>query len=132
MSKSLQWVIGISVVLIVAAVIFSTVWPLFAARVGWTVPGMMGPGYMMGPGHMTGGGGMMGGWGMMPFFGAGMLLWPLLIVGLVVFGAVWLVRNLKTPVAPPAPAVSFGQACAHCGQPLQAGWKACPACGEKV
>ena len=121
MNKSLQWVIGLGVVVIAAAVVFSTLWPLFAAGAGWTGTGMMGPG------HMMDGGGMMGGWGM-PFFGMGMMLWPLLSVGLVILGAVWLVRNLKSPVAPPG----VDQACAHCGKPLQPGWKACPACGEKV
>ena len=121
MSKSLQWIIGLGVVVVVAAVVFATLWPLFAAGAGWTGTGMMGPG------HMMDGGGMMGGWGM-PFFGMGMMLWPLLIVGLAVLGAVWLVQNLKSPVAPPG----VGQACAHCGKPLQPGWKACPACGEKV
>jgi hypothetical protein len=119
MNKSLQWVIGLGVVVTAAAVVFATLWPLFAAGAGWTGTGMIGPGHMM------------GGWGM-PFFGMGMMLWPLPIVGLVVLGAVWLVRNLKSPVAPPAPPTGVGQACAHCGKPLQPGWKACPACGEKV
>ncbi len=125
MNKSLQWVVGLGVVVIVAAVVFATLGPLVAAGAGWTGTGMMGPGLMMD------GGGMMGGWGM-PFFGMGMMLWPLLIVGLAVLGAVWLVQNLKSPVAPPAPPTGAGPACAHCGKPLQPGWKACPACGEKV
>lgn len=126
MSKALQWIIGIGVVLIVAAIIFSTVWPLFAAGTGWN----SGFGYgMMGPGHMFGGRGMMGGFGM-PFFGLGMLLWPLLFVGLIVLGVVWLVRAVATPHTPPPLAATA--ACAHCGKPLQAGWKACPYCGEKV
>ncbi len=125
MSKTLQWVIGIGVVVVVAAVVFATIWPLFVPGTGWTGLGMMGPGHMRG-------GGMMGGPGMMPFFGLGMLVWPLLIIGLVVLGAVWLVRNLGAPVVPPAPPASSAQACAHCGRPLQPGWKACPYCGEKI
>jgi hypothetical protein len=118
MSKPLQWIVGLGVVVIVAAVVVSTLWPLFAAGAGWTGTGMMG-------------GGMMGGWGM-PFFGLGMMLWPLLIVGLAVLGTAWLVQNLKPPVAPPALPASAGQVCTHCGNPLQVGWKACPNCGEKV
>jgi hypothetical protein len=119
MSKTLQWIIGLAVILIVASIIFSTVMPFFFPRTGGY--GMMGPG-------------MMGGYGMgMPFFGWGMmtmLLWPVLFIGLIVLGVVWLVRSLATPAAPPPPAAVVH--CAHCGQPLQPGWKACPYCGEKV
>ena len=72
---------------------------------------------------------MMGGFGM-PFFGIGMFLWPLLFIGLIVLGVVWLVRTVATPGAPQPPAATA--ACAHCGKPIQAGWKACPYCGEKI
>lgn len=119
MSKTLQWIIGIAVVLIVASIIFSTVMSFFFPRTGGY--GMMGS---YGPG-------MMGGFGM-PFFGPGMiamLLWPVLIIGLIVLGVVWLVRS-GTPAAPQPPATAMN--CAHCGKPLQPGWKACPYCGEKV
>jgi hypothetical protein len=126
MSKGLQWTIGISVVLIVVAIISSIAFPFFAQRLGWTG----GYGYgMMGPGHMFGGGPMMGGFGM-PFFGIFMFLAPLLFVGLIVLGAVWLVRSLATPSAPQPPVVTA--VCAHCGKLLQSGWKVCPYCGEKV
>jgi hypothetical protein len=98
--------------------IVSTVMPFIAPRLGWS------SGYgrdMIGGGHMFGGG-MMGGFGM-PFFGFGMFLWPLLIIGLIVFGVSWLARsNAPQPQA----------ACSHCGKPLQLGWKACPHCGEKL
>ena len=120
MSKTLQWIIGIAVVLIVASIIFSMVMPFFFPRTGGY--GMMGPGYS----------GMMGGYGM-PFFGIGMiamLLWPALVIGLIVLGMVWLVRSTGTPAAPQPPAAAMN--CAHCGKPLQPGWKACPYCGEKV
>ncbi len=70
---------------------------------------------------------MMGGFGM-PFFGFGMILWPLLFIGLIVLGIVWLVRTVSTPGAPAAPQA----ACAHCGKPVQVAWKACPYCGEKL
>ena len=119
MSKTLQWIIGIAVVLIVASIIFSTVMPFFFPRTGGY--GMMGPG-------------MMGGFGMgMPFFGFGMitmLLWPALFIGLIIIGVVWLVQNIGTHTAPQSPAATAN--CAHCGKPLQPGWKACPYCGEKL
>ena len=73
---------------------------------------------------------MMGGLGTMGLFGLGMLVVPLLFVGLLVLGVVWLVRSVASPAAPPQPAASVF--CANCGRPLQAGWKACPYCGEKV
>ena len=124
MSKGLQWTLGISAVLLVAALVFSSVFPFFAPRLGWNNYGYG----MMGPGHMFGGG-MMGGFGM-PFFGLGMLVWPLLFIGLIVLGVVWLARTVATPGAPQMPFASVP--CAHCGKPIQAGWKACPYCGEKV
>ncbi len=70
---------------------------------------------------------MMGGFGM-PFFGISMLIVPLLFIGLLVLGVVWLVRAVSTPGAPAASQA----ACPHCGKPVQAGWKACPYCGEKI
>lgn len=118
MNKALQWIIGIGVVLIVASVIFSTLVPFFAPNTGWDGYGMMGSRHMWG-------GGMMGGFGLM---GLSMLVWPLLFVGAIVFGIVWLVRaTTQTGVAPLATVT-----CTHCGKPIQAGWKACPHCGEKV
>ena len=126
MSKGLQWTIGISVVLIVIAMVVSAILPFFAPRLGWA----NGYGYgMMGPGHMFGGGSMMGGFGM-PFFGFFMWLVPLLFVGLVVLGIIWLVKSVATPATPQLPAATM--ACVHCNKPLQPGWKACPYCGERV
>jgi len=127
MNRGLQWIVGISVALIALTVIASTVLPFFAPQAGWG--GWAG---MMGPNHMFGGRATMGGFGMMPFLGLGMLLGPLLVVGLIVVGVLWLARSLTPPVAPRLPAASAAEACRHCGSPLQAGWKACPYCGEKV
>jgi hypothetical protein len=124
MTKTLQWIISLSLVLIAAAVIFSVVWPVFAPRSMWG--GSFGG--MVGPGHMFGGRSMFGGFGL-PFFGIGMMLWPLLFVGLIVLGVVWLVRGLTPPAATPPASGIF---CSHCGKPLQAGWVACPYCGERV
>ncbi len=142
MSKALQWVIGICFALVAVAIIASLVVPLvfggygmMAAGRGIQQFGFGGPGRMF----MFGGRGMMGGFHM-PFFGLGMLIVPLVIIGLVVLAVLLLTRRspaptaqVAAPVAPaavaPAPATT---PCAHCGQPLEAGWKACPYCGEKV
>jgi|GEM_PF-614793 len=122
MNKGLQWIIGISAVVIALAVAASLVGPLFFPQAGWQG--------MMGPNHMYGGTPMMGGFGTMGLFGLGMWLVPLLFIGLVVFGAVWLVKSVATPAA--GQLLAAGPHCANCGQPLQANWKACPHCGEKV
>ena len=117
MSKPLQWIIGVSLVVILAATLFSTVMPFFFPRTGGY--GMMGP-------HGMGGFGM-------PMFGFGMaamLGWPLLALGLLIFGAMWLVRQLGATATSSASAAT--SVCSHCGKPLQPDWKACPHCGEKV
>lgn len=117
MSKSLQWIVGISVIVILVASLFSTIMPFFLPRTG---------GFgMMNPHGMTGFG--------MPMFGLGMvamLVGPLLTLGLIVFGALWLFRQLGAATAPSTPAPT--SVCSHCGKPLQSNWKACPHCGEKI
>ena len=132
MSKGLQWVIGICLVLLVAAMVFSAVAPLFLPQVAVNAPANM-PGSRSfgfgGPGHMFGGRGMMGGGFGFPFMRLGLFVGPLLVIGLLVLGAVWLSRKRSALMTPPPAATT---PCAHCGQPLQAGWKACPYCGEKV
>jgi hypothetical protein len=98
MSKTLQWVIGISVVVVSLAIVFAVVVPWVSAWLGWGGgygmmggsygsgrygmmgggTGMMGGGYgttggygmMGGQGMMGGGYGMMGGTGMMPWTGS--------------------------------------------------------------
>jgi hypothetical protein len=141
MSRGLQWVIAICAVLLVAAVIFGIVAPFFLPRVAVSAAGIA-PG--MGRWHGFGSGGVgpmfhrpgMMGFGF-PFLGGAMILGPLVIVGLVVVVAAILLNGRRQPVQVPPPAEPAAPAsattpCAHCGQPLQAGWKACPYCGEKV
>lgn len=124
MSKGLQWILGLSAVLVALALVAATILPFFFPQTGWGGYGMMGPG------HMYGGGSMMGGLGM---FGIGMVLVPLLFVGLIGVGIVWLVKSVSAPASPQPPvAASVREVCIHCAKPLQAGWKACPYCGEKV
>ena len=127
-SRGLQWILGVSAVLVALAVVASTILPFFFPQTGWGGYGTMGPG------HMYGGGSMMGGLGMMSFFGIGMFLVPLLVIGLIVLGVVWLVRSGIGSGTPSAPQQSLtaSRFCQHCGKPLQAEWKACPYCGEKT
>jgi hypothetical protein len=86
-----------------------------------------------------------------PMFGIGGLLLVGLVV-LVIFGLVSLFRrsshsNAANSSAVPAvaqpvqtaaveptsvQAVSTTSSCSHCGKPVQADWKVCPFCGEKL
>src|SRR5260221_50535 len=109
MSKALQWVIGIGVVLVVAALVFSAVAPLFLHRLaasGVPVFGVpftrMEPRFPFIPGFGR------PGWfgGRMPFFGflgLGGCIWPLLLAGLI-FLAILLIS--RRPAAPPIPAMA--------------------------
>lgn len=132
MSKPLQWVLGICLVLLTLALVATMVVPLFlpsATAAGW--------GMMMNSGHMLGGRGMLESGRMMGGrFGGGMFLGPLLWIGLIVAGGVVLVRVFtRRPAAAapsPAPAAPAATVCPHCAQPILVGWKACPACGEKL
>jgi zinc-ribbon domain len=143
MSKGLQWVIGIGVVLVVAAVIFSRVAPLFLPRAAVArAPLITGPGRLFGPGipFLPGflfGRGRFG--PRMPFFslfGLAACAWPLLLVGLIVFGISLLTRRpaplASLPAGPVPPAPVSQAVCSQCGQPLQPGWRHCPNCGKAV
>ena len=119
MSKTLQWLLGLGALVLVLAFAASMVLPFFfptTAGYGFMGPGMMGRG-------------MMGGWG---GFGLGMFTWPLLLIGLVVAAAYWFGRAQRPPTPPGGAAPTFTRAGPACGQPLQAVWKACPHCGERL
>lgn len=84
---------------------FAAALPFFGASVPWGAAcswGQDGAAWGQGPGMMQGGwgfpGGMMTGFGM---FGGlmmlGMFLYPVLIVGLIVAGIVWLVKAAQRP-----------------------------------
>jgi hypothetical protein len=147
MSKPLQWVAGIGMVLVVVALVFSSIAPFLLPRLGLAAaPQMIGPLHMFGPNmpfmrSMPFGISRMG--MHMPFMGIVGLaacLWPLLLVGLVVWGISLLTRRpgpYMAPAIPAAPATiaqaAAGQAaCSNCGQPLQPGWRHCPNCGTPV
>lgn len=106
------------------------------------LPGMMpfGNGRWGGRGMYMGGAGMLGFGRMMPFGGlfGGLVL--LGILALIVLAIIWLVRNLRKPIAT-APVVAAGSlvitavathSCQKCSEPVQEDWKFCPHCGEKV
>ena len=55
----------------------------------------------------------------------------------VVASAQTVAQTLAAEPVAPIPATGVSQAaatspCSHCGQPVQAGWVACPYCGEKI
>ncbi len=88
--------------------------------------GWSGDGGIMGRGGMMGAGGMMGGWGLLGWFP--MLLVPITLVAVFVLGIAWLARQAWQPPpgsGPPSTAIP----CRHCGQFVQASWRACPYCG---
>ena len=106
-------------------------------------PGMMpfGNGNRAGRGMYTGGFGMMGFGRMMPFGGLFGGLVSLGLLALIVLAIIWLVRNLRKPVAPAVVAVAAGSPvvlavathpCQKCNEPVHEDWKFCPNCGEKV
>ena len=153
MSKGLQWVIGIGVVLVVAAVVFSSVAPFFLPRAAVSgAPLFIAPFTRVGPRFPLFprffGPAPLG--GRMPFFGffglAG-CLWPLLLAGLIILAISLFSRRpaplpvapissgataVAAPVAAPLGGAPSQAACANCGQPLQAGWRHCPNCGTPV
>lgn len=82
MNKTLQWIIGISVIVVTLTFVFSTIWPFVAPNVGWAGYngyGMMGGAGMMGMANgqammnsagmtgMMGGANMMGNYANCPF-----------------------------------------------------------------
>ncbi len=121
MSKGLQWIIGVGVVLAAAAVVFASVAPYFLATPAWE-------GDLAGwrTGHMMGLWGMRGGLTWMPF-GLGFVV-PLLLLGAVALGILlWAGRRRE----PAMPADQPTAVCIQCRQPLLPAWKACPHCGTR-
>jgi hypothetical protein len=77
---------------------------------------------------------------MMPLVGLFGGLISLGILVLIVLAIIWLVRNLRRPVAqavpvaagyPVTPTVATNP-CQKCGEPVQEDWKFCPNCGKKL
>lgn len=117
MKNTWKWIVGVVLVLVL----------LFA------LPFLFGSLFGYGPGGMMG---RYGGWGHMGngytpfgglFMGFGMLLmWaiPLGLLFLVIYGAVRLANQSKTPVT--------AQSCNNCSKAVQADWNTCPYCGTAL
>jgi hypothetical protein len=147
MSKGLQWVIGIGVVLVVGAVVFSSMAPFLLPRAAAGAPRFTVPNRIFGPRlpFVPGFPFRFGLFGRrMPFFslfGLAGCIGPLLLAGLIVLAISALSRRpvsvppqAPPPAAQPAapPAVVSQAVCSNCGQPLQPGWRHCPNCGTAV
>jgi len=125
----INWVQALvfGLVVLVVLLIGLSLLPMFFG--GW---GMMGGGGMMGgwcpwcggTGRL-GGGGMLGGLFGLLFMLLGLLI-PIGLLGLLILGGTWLVRNISTTAVPPLPT------CPNCGQPVQTDWRNCPYCGEEL
>lgn len=122
-----KWILGIVIVLVVlfglgvgARLLLANVLPAAAGDYHGFMP-------------MMGGRGVEHFFGRMPFGGGFMRLGglvPLLLLGLLVYGAYWLGKRKTpsvTPLATPSTAV-----CPQCGQPVQVDWNHCASCGEKL
>ena len=133
MSKGLQWVIGMGVVLVVAAVIMAGLAPFVLPRLGLAMaPQFTGPMGMYGqhmpfrPGFMFGMGGRMPFRG---FFGLAGCIWPLLLAALIVLAISALSRRpapyaaqppmAQAPVAPAMPATPASAGACQPGGPRQ-------------
>ncbi len=115
MDKFLRTTLAVIGILVVAALLFGLgmqlYWVVASPRTAAFFP-MMGRVWGMHGGMMFGG---------FPFLGS---LLGLGLLVLVVVGIAGLVRGFGQPAAE--------RTCTHCGAPLQAGWIACPRCGQKV
>lgn len=91
MSKTTKWIIGIVIALVVLQFAMPFLWQLIFPN-AYAGYGMMGRGYGFGM-HMP----MMGyGYGIMSFGMIFMWLIPLGTLALIVFGIIWLVKQLTT------------------------------------
>lgn len=75
---------------------------------------------------------------LMPLF---MFLMPLLWLGIMILGVVWLARAVFSPRDqptyrpagfPPVRAEPRGETCAGCGRPVQVDWQICPYCQNEL
>jgi hypothetical protein len=93
--------------------------------------------FLSGPGMMYQLPMMGGGWGGGAMVGLAMLvircLLPILIVAGFIVLIVLLVRKSSKGASPAESAPPpTGKVCSACGKPVEAGWVACPHCGQKV
>jgi len=108
-------------------VAFCVALPLLGGLAGLPGRAFFGEG-MMNRGSMMGNFGFGGGLGLLML--ASRCVLPLLVVAGIVALVVWLVRR-QSPKAL-STAASDTKPCSSCGKPVQAGWVACPFCGQKL
>lgn len=127
--KDINWVQVLVFALVMVVVFLLGIGVLFLFLGGGL--GTMGRG-MMGPGGMgwcpwCGGTGRFGGGLLGSILGLTLnCLLPLGVFVLLIFGGIWLVRNIGQG----GPASSI--VCPRCARPLEADWEHCPYCGEGV
>jgi uncharacterized membrane protein len=144
MNKTLKWILGILIGLLVLAAIAAVAFFGFG---GWYGHGMMGAygfrnweGRGVMPMHPGGFWGRSGGFRGGGFFWLGMLpglLFNLGILVLIVLGVIYLVRALTGHRAPATTNAQISAAepvktCSNCGKSVQADWMHCPYCGNSL
>ncbi|MDP2964626.1 MAG: zinc ribbon domain-containing protein [Pelolinea sp.] len=117
MKNSWKWLIVFGVVFIAVLFIALLIFP--GSGYGW-MPMMGNRGF-----SNINGFGVIGGIVMMLAF----LFIPVVLIGLAVFGVVVLMQRSRNIMPQPQ---SQSLSCSHCGKPIQADWKVCPHCGNKI
>ncbi len=146
MSNFWKWIVGIVILLFVITglmvgshLLLAGLNPADAGErvIGFRAPGMMGDYGFSGTGMMDtyglsncGYGGRMHGGGTMLFGWLG----PLLVVGLIIYGAYWLGSRRSTKGVSPATIIEpvVLRTCPRCGNQVQVGWNNCAHCGKKL
>ncbi len=144
MSNFWKWIVGIVILLVVITGLMVGSHLLLAGLnpgapgervIGFRGPGMMGDYGFSGTGILdnTGlstygcGGRMHGGYMQFGWLG------PLLVVGLIIYGAYWLGSRRSTHSVPPTASEPVAlRICPRCGNQVQAGWNNCAHCGKKI
>ncbi len=129
-SKVVLGILGVLVILALLAVLFLE---LIGARTGFARTFIMNP-FMM-RGFRPYGFSIFGGIMMLST-----LILPVLVIALIIVGIAAIIRGPRsqgTPKGistPPAPVEPAAQAltCSNCSRNIQAGWVACPYCGQKL
>jgi hypothetical protein len=143
MNRTIKWIIGILVGLLLIAAIGAVAYFGFGRWYGYGMmgasrfPGWEGRGVMpMHPGEFYGRSGFRTG----GFFWLGMLPHLVFSLGVLIFivlGVIYLVRLLggqhsHVAATPQTPAIEATASCSNCGKAVQADWSHCPYCGNPL
>ncbi len=131
MKKVWKWILGILIVLVIVAALVALAF-VFRNDIGWHIVSRDLPnrdwhhpmmGYRSFPPF---GGGLM-------LFGMGLVrLIPLVLLGLLVYGAYRYGMKRSSTVNPPPAAPAPIRNCPKCGFVVQGGWNHCANCGKKL